>query len=207
MAKKKGKSRKIMTRSDIPYAQRLALQRRAEIKDIRDHAAKIAMYCATVAMHELEGIGYKRIIRFSQQFDKTVYEFYEDPEVGMAHAARRMEQMGMTASGEFLTLDPAGMGQREWELKTHSVQAVQVAMLCCHITMNDVFGFGAARQTKISDRITELSNRYMQEGEGWLLAELERIGFSIVDGTAKIYLDEDGNPITKNQWKESNHEP
>lgn len=197
MARKKG----ILRRSDIPYAQRLAMRRMAEIKEIRDRAAKIAMYCATVAMHEVEGIGYKRIVRYSKRFDRYVYEFYDDPEVGMAHAKMRMDQMGMEVSGEFFTLNPVGMERKQWELKSHSMQAVQVAMLCCHIAMHDEFGFGKERQTRISDRITELSQRYDREGEGWLLEEMEKIGFHIEDGNAKIYLDENDNPITRREYE------
>lgn len=191
----------IMGRSDVPYAQRLAMQRRVEIKEVRDRVAKIAMYCATVAMNEVAGIGYMRLIRFSQRFDRYVYEFYDDPEVGMAHAKRRMEQMGMVVSGEFFALDPAGMDKKEWELKSHSMQAVQVAMLCCHVAMNDEFGFGKERQMRISDRITELSQRYDREGEGWLLKEMERIGFPIVNGNAMAYTDDAGNPITRREYE------
>jgi hypothetical protein len=201
MKKRKNHHNGIMGRSSIPYAQRLAMQRRAEIKEIRDRAAKIAMYCATVAMHEVEGIGYKRIVRYSKRFDRYVYEFYDDPEVGMAHAKMRMDQMGMEVSGEFFTLNPVGMERKEWELKSHSMQAVQVAMLCCHIAMNDEFGFGKERQTRISDRITELSQRYDREGEGWLLEEMEKIGFHIEGGNAKIYLDENDNPITRREYE------
>lgn len=55
---KKGGQHKagIMARRDIPYAQRLSMQQRNDIVVNRDHSAKIAMFCMSVAMHELEGI-------------------------------------------------------------------------------------------------------------------------------------------------------
>ena len=84
------KNKGLMNRSDIPYAQRMALQHRNNIKVNRNHAAKITMYCNSVAMHELEGIGYKRLIRFAQHFKEIIDEFYEDPELGMAHAKHRL---------------------------------------------------------------------------------------------------------------------
>jgi hypothetical protein len=190
-----------MGRSDIPYAQRLTMKHQNDIVVNRDFAAKIVMYCATVAMHELEGIGYKRIFRFSQEFDKVVNEFYADPEVSMAHAMHRMEQIGLPITDEIYCPVIPGESKKQQEIRAHAMQAIKIALICCHITMNDVFGFGAARQTKISDRITELTDRYKREGEGWLLEEMKKIGFHIEDGNAKIFLDENDKPITEKQWE------
>ena len=94
----------VMGRSDIPYAQRIAMQQNRDIVNCRNHAAQITMFCMSIAMHEVEGIGYKRLVRFSLHFKDIVDEFYEDPEVGMAHAKRRMEQIGMPISGEFFSV-------------------------------------------------------------------------------------------------------
>lgn len=191
-----------MGRSDIPYAQRMAMKHQNDIVYNRDYAAKIAMYCASVAMNEVKGIGYIRLVRFSQEFDKTVNEFYADPEVSMAHAIRRMEQIGMPITDEIYCPIIPGESKKQQEIRAHAMQAVKIALICCHITMNDVFGFGATTQATISDRITELTDRYKREGEGWLLEKMEKLGFHIEDGNAKIYLDENDKPITKKQWKE-----
>ena len=66
--KKKIKNRhrsSIMNRSDIPYAQRMAMQHRGAIVANREHAGKTIMYCVCCALHEAEGIGYKRLVRYS----------------------------------------------------------------------------------------------------------------------------------------------
>ena len=190
-----------MNRSDIPYAQRLALRHQNDIVVNRNHAAMIAMYCQSVAMHRLEGIGYKRLVRFSYEFMDNVYEFYEDPDVGMAKVKRRLEQNGIQISGDFFTTPrKEGQSQHEWEIDNHRLQSSQVALLCGTVTMNDMFGFGRERLERITTMGRELSERYAKEGEKFLLDEMEKIGFVIVDGQAKAFVDDDGNPITKKQW-------
>lgn len=129
---KKGVKRKggIMGRSDIPFAQRVAMQQRNDIIVNRDHAAKITMFCMSVAMNELEGIGYKRLVKFSLHFKEVVDEFYEDVDLGMAHAKRRMEQMGMPISGEFYAVEVPGLTKRDQQIHDHALQAVQIALIC-----------------------------------------------------------------------------
>ncbi len=206
-SKKPGKSghRKsgIMSWTDIPYAQRLAMQQKRNIVANRDHSAKIAMYCLSIAMNKLEGIGYKRLVRFSLHFKKIIDEFYEDQEVGMAHAKRRLDQMGMNISGDFYTDKVVGKSKREQEVYDHSLQAAQIALICGAIAMNDEFGFGEERQIKVSKMANELSGRYAREGEKFLLDEMEKIGFPIVNGTVVAYLDEDGNPVSRGKAKDS----
>ena len=203
--KKKSKGRGIMNRSDIPYAQRMALKHQSDIKVNRDHAAKITMYCNSIAMYEEEGIGYKRLIRFAQHFKEVLDEFYADPEVAMVHAQRRMEQMGMPISGEFYSIQIDGLSKKEQEIHDHRLQAVQIALICNAIAMNDVFGFGQERQFRISQRADELSAEYNKKGEKFLLDKMEKIGFVILDGEVLAFSDDDGNPITHKQWREQNH--
>lgn len=204
--KKKGKSkgRGIMGRSDIPFAQRMALKHQSDIKASRDHAAKIAMYCNSISMNEVKGIGYKRLIRFAQHFKVVLDEFYEDPEVGMAHAKRRLEQMGMEISGEFYSVQMEGLTKKEQAIHDHSLQAVQIALICNAIAMNDVFGFGKESQYQIAKRADELSEEYNKKGEQFLLEKMEKIGFLILDGEVMAFSDDDGNAITPKQWKEQN---
>ena len=193
--KKKKRGGAIMGRSDIPYAQRLAMKHQANIVVNRDHAAKIVMYCESIAMHELEGIGYKRLVRYSQHFKRVVDEFYEDPELGMAHAVRYMEQIGMPISGEYYTIEREGRSKREQDIDSHRLQASQIALICGAITMNAEFGFGQERQTRISNRVTELTDRYLKEGEQFLLDEMKKIGFPVVNGNVMACTDEDGNAV------------
>ena len=197
----------VMGRSDIPYAQRIAMKRNNDIAVGRDHAAKITMFCNSIALHEVEGIGYKRLVRFSIRFKEVVDEFYEDVEVGMAHARRRMEQMGMPISGEFYSVKVPGYSKREQEIHDHALQAAQIALICSAIAMNDEFGFGQERQERVSRKSKELSEQYAKEGEKFLLDKLEEIGFEIVDGKALCYMADDGTIVTPKQWrKEVGHD-
>ena len=194
--KRKGKARGIMGRSDIPFAQRIALQHQHNIVMNRDHAAKIAMWCLSAAMYVVKGIGYKRLVRFSFRHKEAIDEFYEDPDVGMAHAKRRMEQMGRPISGEFYTVEVEGQTKRENEIGNHRLQAVQIALICGAIAMNDEFGFGQESQDLIYEQANEFSARYAKEGEQFLLDIMAKIGFLIVDGEAKACIDEDGNAVS-----------
>ena len=194
MARSKHRQRSIMGRSDIPFAQRLKMQQKHDIVVNREYAAKIMLYCISVALHECEGIGYKRLIRFSFRYKELEDEFYQDPEVGMAHAKTRMEQLGMPISGEFFAAQPTG-SRRQNEVDTHILQATQVAQIVASIAMNDEFGFGLERQSRIRERIAELAKRYREEGSGFLLEAMAKIGFTIVDGIAMMYTDEDGRPV------------
>lgn len=203
--KRKHKGQGIMDRSDIPYAQRMAMQHQHNIAMNRDHAAKIAMLCLSAAMYELEGIGYKRLVRFSIRHKQAIDEFYSDPEVGMAHAKRRLEQIGMSISGELYTVELDGKSKREQEIGNHRLQAVQIALICGAIAMNDEFGFGQERQTRVSQRANELSGRYAKEGEKFLLDKMQEIGFLIIDGEVKVCIDDDGNAVSTKRWLEQSH--
>ena len=199
MAKTKKTKRRhgsIMGRSDIPFAQRMAMQHHSDIVVNREHAAKIAMFCMSVAMHELEGIGYKRLVRFTSKFMENIRGFYEDPDVGMDRARRRLEQHGIRISGEFFVAPrQEGQSQREWEIDNHRLQSSQAALLCGTVTMNDVFGFGQGRMERITTRGRELSARYAKEGEQFLLDKMAEIGFPVVNGKVLAYMDDDGNAI------------
>lgn len=194
---KKGRKKGgILGASHIPYAQRIAMQQQSTIAANRNHSAKIAMFCLSVAMHQLEGVGYKRLVHFSLRYKEIEDEFYEDPELGMAHAVRRMEQIGMPISGELYAILVPGLTKKQQQVHDHALQAAQVSLICGAIAMNDVFGYGKERQERISKRSQELSDRYSREGEAWLLAEMEKIGFLVVDGQVRAFLDDDNKAIT-----------
>ena len=199
---KKSKAHGIMGRSDIPFAQRMAMQHKNDIVVNRNHAAKIIMFCDSAAMYDVEGISYKRLIRFAHHFKEVIDEFYEDPDVGMAHAKHRLEQMGMPISGDWYSIQIDGLSQKEHEIQNHRLQAAQIAMICSAISKNDVFGFGKERQDRISIKAKEYTSRYNREGEQFLLDKMAEIGFLVIDGEVIAYADDDGNAITPKKWRE-----
>lgn len=208
MAKVKRKRNKahkgsVMGRSDIPYAQRIQIQHRTDVAFNREQAAKVTMFCMCIAMHEIKGVGYKRLVRYSNRYIDNEREFYEDIEVGMNHAKTRMAQIGMPISGEFFADKVDGLTKREQNIHDNSLQAIQVALIVGAITMNDEFGYGQVVQIRISERVKELTERYKSEGVKFLLDEMEKIGFEIVNGTVRAYMDDDGNGVTPKQAKKA----
>ena len=196
MAKKRNHRKGgIMGCSGIPYAQRLKMQHQADIVDCRDHAARIAMYCTSMALHDVAGIGYQRLARFAVHHKELVEEFYQDQDVGMAHCVKRMQELGVPIDGEFYQPPDDGSSRREMDLQTHALQAVQVALILGAIAANDVFGFGPERQKRLLDRTKEISTRYKHQGQGFLLDEMAKLGFTIVDGKAMVFMDEQGNAV------------
>lgn len=194
--KKKHRKSTIMGRSDLPYAQRLKLQQQADIAGNREDAAKVALYCMSIAMHELEGIGYQRLIRFERRYRLLEEEFYQDGmEVGLFHAKERLEQMGMYISGEIYTAPGEGHNARRQEIRNHAMQATQAALTVGAIAMNDVFGFGADRQARIANRVEELTAEYAQKGKPFLLTEMEKIGFHVEGSRVMFAVDEDGKAV------------
>ena len=88
MAKKK------FQRSDIPYKDRLLMQKHSEIAAHRNEAAQVALQVACVALNDTEGLGYTRLSRFAKRLHELIQEYYEDPEVGHVHLMQRLEQLG-----------------------------------------------------------------------------------------------------------------
>ena len=80
--------------SDIPYAQRLLMDKFATIAQHRDHAALTAMKIATVALNNTEKMGYMRLARFAKEQQKLTEEYYSDPDYMEEKLNQRLEQMG-----------------------------------------------------------------------------------------------------------------
>ena len=113
----------------------------------------------------------------------------------MAHCVTRMKELGMPIDGEFYQPPDDGSSRREMDLQAHALQAVQVTLILGAIAANDVFGFGPDRQRRLTDRIKEISTRYKHQGQGFLLEEMSKLGFAIVDGKAMVFMDENGNVV------------
>lgn len=90
MAKKRSK----FGRTDIPYAQRLLMDKFTTIAEHRDHAALTALKIATVALNDTEGMGYMRLARFAKHQQKLTEEYYTDPDYMEEKLNQRLEQMG-----------------------------------------------------------------------------------------------------------------
>lgn len=81
-------------RTDIPYAQRLLMDKFNTIAQHRDHAALLAMKIATVALNDTEKMGYLRLARFAKRQQELTEEFYSDPDYQEAKLDQRLEQLG-----------------------------------------------------------------------------------------------------------------
>ena len=202
----KKKNKGIMGASHIPYAQRLKMQQTERIAVNRNHAAKIAMFCKCVALHEVKGVGYRKLVEFSLRYKDVEDEIYLDPEVGMAHAKQRLGQMGMPISGEFYAVQMPGLSKRDQQVHDHAMQAAQIATVASAIAMNDVFGYGKTVQERIELRTAEITDKYNRKGFDWLLGELEKIGFLIVNGEVRAFIDDDNRAVTPKRAKMEGYE-
>lgn len=88
------KIKKHSVRSDIPYKDRLLMNRFTTVAEHRDHAALTAMKIATVALNDTEGMGYLRLARFAKHQQELTEEYYTDPEYMEAKLNQRLEQLG-----------------------------------------------------------------------------------------------------------------
>lgn len=196
-AKKKGG---LMDASQIPYVQRLQMQQQNRIDVNRNFSAKVAMFCKCLAIHDVKGVGYKKLVEFSLRYKEVEDEIYGENgtelEYGLAKAKRRMEQMDMPISGELYHIPMPGLSSREQEVYNHSVQSVQISCIASAIAMNDVFGYGKVVQERIEMRATERTEEYNKKGFDWLLGEMEKLGFLVVDGEVRAFLDDDNKAVT-----------
>lgn len=94
MSKKTKKRTKSIQRSDIPYKDRLMVNKFASIAAHRDNSALIAMKIAMVALNDTEGLGYLRLSRFAKRQHELNEEFYSDPEYQEAKLDERLRQLG-----------------------------------------------------------------------------------------------------------------
>jgi hypothetical protein len=86
--------RKPLNRSDIPYIERLMVNKFATIAEHRDNAGLIALKIDMVALNDTEGMGYTRLVRFAKHQQELTEEYYTDPEYMEEKLNQRLEQMG-----------------------------------------------------------------------------------------------------------------
>ena len=200
MAKKR---KGTMRRSDIPYAQRLRMDQVAHIAAARDTAAKITMFCHCIALHELYGIGYKRLVRYSLVFKGLIDEYYADMDVGLYRARHRLQTHGIPIPDEIPRVPGKGLSPREQQQYDHAIEASYIAHLVGLIADNEVFGFGGDKLEKLSVRGADLMDRYNKEGEGFLFEEMEKLGFPIINGRVTACVDENQEPISYKKYLEA----
>lgn len=87
------KKRKFVN-SDVPYKDRLLMNKFTTIAQHRDHAALTAMKIATIALNRTEGMGYFRLARFAKEQQKMTEEYYQDPEYYEVKLNQGLEQLG-----------------------------------------------------------------------------------------------------------------
>ncbi len=98
--------KKKFQRSDIPYKDRLLMQRHDNIRDHRDEAARVAMQLACVALNDTEGLGCKLLAKFAHRVMELIQEYYSDPEVGEVHLHQRLRQLGVIVrDGHMIALE------------------------------------------------------------------------------------------------------
>lgn len=127
--KKNGSKTKIMQRSDIPFAQRLQMDKAAAISYHREDAARIALQIACVALNDTEGLGYQRLSRFAKRVNELCSEYWEDPEVEDYHLHERLKELGFIVNedGHMIAIESEKEGEfipvkkfREYEEKKGS---------------------------------------------------------------------------------------
>jgi hypothetical protein len=99
-----------------------------------------------------------------------------------------------------------GMSKRDQEVYNHSVQSAQIAMIASAISMNDVWGWGATVQERIELETTKVTEEYNKHGFDWLLGEMEKIGFLVVDGEVRGFLGENNQAVTPKRARKEGYE-
>lgn len=109
---KKIHKKTVMSRSDIPYAQRILMEKHQTVAAHRNEAAMVALQVACVALNDTEGLGYQRLSRFAKRLQELIKEYYEDPDVGAAHPKTRLEQLGfIVKDGHMFCVEDTSTGQ------------------------------------------------------------------------------------------------
>ena len=90
----KNKKVKSSQRSDIPYVERLRINKLAGIAAHRDDAHLTELKIALVSLNETEGLGYVRLSRFAQRQQENRDKFYKDPDYESVKLDQAVRQLG-----------------------------------------------------------------------------------------------------------------
>lgn len=115
MAKKKkfkGGYKPKFERSDIPYADRLLMDKLNGTAAHRNDAASIAMKVACVALNDTEGLGYQRLSRFAKRLAVLLKEYYAQPDVEDQHLNERLTELGfLVRDGHMFCVENSETGE------------------------------------------------------------------------------------------------
>lgn len=81
-------------RSDIPYRDRLLMDRCRTIADHRDDSAITALKVACVSLNDTEHLGFDRLVRFATHFQELISEYYKDPDTEEVKLNERLQKIG-----------------------------------------------------------------------------------------------------------------
>lgn len=90
----KNKKSKSIQRSDIPYVERLRVNKLAGIAAHRDDAHLTELKIALVSLNETEGLGYVRLSRFAARQQENRDKFYKDPDYESVKLDQAVRQLG-----------------------------------------------------------------------------------------------------------------
>ena len=88
------KKSKNKQRSDIPYVERLRINKLTGIAAHRDDAHLTELKIALVSLNETEGLGYVRLSRFAARQQENRDKFYKDPEYESVKLDQAVRQLG-----------------------------------------------------------------------------------------------------------------
>lgn len=91
---KKNKRKDPMTRSDIPYAERLRMNKLSTLAAHRDDAHLVELKLSLVSLNESEGLGCVRLSRFARIQQKNREEYYSDPDYMGAKLDEAVRKLG-----------------------------------------------------------------------------------------------------------------
>ena len=104
-----GKGRNV--RDQIPYKDRLLLDKYKKIEEHREDAARVALKVMFVKLNDLEKMGYGKLLKIGEEVRLGIREYYEDPELNEARLNRRLEQIGFRCEGNHVLAAVDGDGK------------------------------------------------------------------------------------------------
>ena len=94
MKKRKGPAQQ------LPYADRLRMQKQQQIGDERQDSAEIIIKLACLTLNDMEGWSFVRLTRFALNLIDNIKEYYSDPERMENWVNKRFDAMGFVVTDD-----------------------------------------------------------------------------------------------------------
>lgn len=94
MSKTKKKKTYHMDRSDIPYAERLRMNKLANIANHRDDAHLVELKLSLVSLNQCKGMGCVQLARYAKLQNDNREKYYADPEYESVKLDQAVRQLG-----------------------------------------------------------------------------------------------------------------